>query len=78
VETVQAIKTQQYMNPEMRSVQIPSDLYAQAEKKFGPRFGSVDELVSFTLRELVRDDAAQMDEAERRMVEERLRDLGYI
>jgi len=66
------------MNPEMRSVQIPADLYAQAEKKFGRRFASVDELVAFALRELVRDDAAQMDDAERRLVEERLRDLGYI
>jgi Arc/MetJ-type ribon-helix-helix transcriptional regulator len=66
------------MNAETRSVQIPVDLYAEAQNKFGQRFASVDELVTFALRELVRDDAAQMDEAERRLVEERLRDLGYL
>jgi hypothetical protein len=66
------------MNPEMRSVQLPADLCAAAEKKFGERFANLEELISFTLRELIRDDSAQMEEAERRMVEERLRDLGYI
>jgi hypothetical protein len=32
----------------------------------------------FALSEFSRDDAAQMDEAERRVIEQRLRDLGYV
>jgi len=30
------------------------------------------------LQELLRDKAAQMDESERRVIEQRLKDLGYI
>jgi hypothetical protein len=30
------------------------------------------------LQDLVREDAARLDEEERRIIEERLKDLGYI
>jgi hypothetical protein len=62
----------------MRDVQLPADLCAAAEQKFGQRFASLDELLAFVLRELLRDEGAPFDQAEQRLVEERLRDLGYL
>ena len=62
----------------MRDVRLPEELCALAEKKFGDKFGSLEELLSFILRDLSRDDAAQSDRAEQHIVEERLRELGYI
>jgi len=61
-----------------RQVQLPEDLCAAAEKKFAARFHSVEELLEFILRDLVQDSAAAADENEQRIVEERLRELGYI
>ncbi len=66
------------MSNHLREVHLPADLCDKAERIFGARFGSIEELLVFLLRELLRDDAAKMDEAERRVIEERLRDLGYI
>jgi hypothetical protein len=63
---------------EMRTVQLPSDLCASAENKFVAVFGSVEELLVFVLLDLARDDAATADQAEQRLVEERLRELGYL
>ncbi len=63
---------------EMREVRLPADLCAAVEKKFGQTFASLEELLTFVLRDLSRDDAAQFDQAEQRLVEERLRELGYL
>jgi len=63
---------------EMRTIQLPADLCAAAEKKLGQRFGSLEELLTFVLRDLTRDEARQFDEAEQRLVEQRLRELGYL
>jgi hypothetical protein len=38
----------------------------------------VDELLAFVLRDLLRDESAQADQAEQRLVEQRLRELGYL
>jgi hypothetical protein len=61
-----------------REVMLPADLCRSAEEKFGKRFASVEELLVFVLRTLLSEDAAEMDQAEARIVEDRLRDLGYI
>lgn len=66
------------MSSRMRDVQIPADLCAAAEAKFKGRFATLEELLIFVIGELVRDDSAKMDEADRRLIDERLRDLGYI
>lgn len=63
---------------ESREVRIPEDLCAAAVKKFGDRFSSVEELVAFLLRELVSADAVELDQAEQAVVEQRLKDLGYL
>ena len=61
-----------------RDFRLPAELCESAEKKFGARFGRLEQFLSFVLHELVRDDAAQMDRNEQRVIEERLKDLGYI
>ena len=66
------------MPNDLRNVQLPSELCEAIEKRFGPRFGSLEEFLAHVMRELVRDEAGQMDEAERRIVEARLKDLGYM
>ena len=63
---------------EMRTIQLPADLCAGAEKKFARVFGSVEELLVAVLRDLLRGEAQSADEAEQRLVEERLRELGYL
>lgn len=63
---------------ESREIRIPADLCDAAEKKFGAKFRSVDDLVIFLLQELIRRDTADLDRADQAVVEERLRDLGYI
>jgi hypothetical protein len=61
-----------------RDVRLPSELCQAAELKFGERFGSLEQFLIFVLQELVRDEATAMDEAETRIIEQRLKDLGYI
>jgi len=63
---------------ESREIKLPEDLCAAAEKKFAGRFGSVEELVAFLLRELVSGDTVELDRAEKEAVEQRLKDLGYL
>jgi len=63
---------------ELRELRLPVDLCARAEKKFSAKFASLEELLTFVLQELLREDASQADEAEQKIVEERLRELGYI
>ena len=63
---------------EMRDVRLPADLCATAEKKFGHVFGSLEELLGFILRDLAREEGLQPDQAEQELVEERLRELGYL
>jgi hypothetical protein len=53
-------------------------LCAAAEKKFAQKFSTLEELLTFILQDLLRDEALQLDHAEQRIIEERLRELGYI
>jgi hypothetical protein len=66
------------MTDQWRDVRLPSELCAAAEQKFAERFGNVEELLSFVLRELLHSDVGQLDQAEQDIIEKRLRDLGYI
>jgi hypothetical protein len=63
---------------EMRDVRLPTELCAAAEKKFAARFKNLEDLLEFVLRDLLNDEAAQLDQTEQRVIEERLRDLGYM
>ncbi len=61
-----------------RNILVPEELCLAAEKMFAGRFNSMDELVAHLLREVLREDASRMDEAELAIIEQRLRGLGYV
>jgi hypothetical protein len=61
-----------------REVKLPEDLCKKIENLYGKRFGTLEQFLTFALEELTRDDASQADQAEQRIIEERLKDLGYI
>jgi hypothetical protein len=63
---------------EMRKVALPEQLCRAAEEKFSQRFGTLEELLTATLNELLRDDALRMDEQEQQIIEARLKALGYV
>ena len=63
---------------EIRDLRLPADVCAAAEKRFGHVFGSLEELLVFVLRDLLRDEACGADQAEQKLVEDRLRELGYL
>lgn len=62
----------------MREVSLPAELCEAVERRFGEQFANIEEFLGFVLGELVRDDARRMDESDQRLIEARLRDLGYI
>ncbi|HEV2696722.1 MAG TPA: hypothetical protein VGU90_01945 [Terriglobales bacterium] len=61
-----------------RAVAVPETLCRAAEEKFAHRFATVDELVTEMLTRLLQENALAMDEKEQRIIEERLKGLGYI
>jgi hypothetical protein len=63
---------------QLREIRLPDELCAAAEVKFGSAFRKVDDLLTFLLQELLRRDTIDFDRADHTVVEERLRDLGYI
>jgi hypothetical protein len=66
------------MTTGLREIHLPEDLCASVERKFAQQFATVDELLTFVLSDLLRDDAARLDQAEQRIIEERLKELGYL
>jgi hypothetical protein len=66
------------MVEKVREVKLAAALCEAAERKFGPRFGGLEPFLNSLLQELLREDAAEMDQSERRIIEQRLKDLGYI
>jgi hypothetical protein len=65
------------MPEEMRDLRLSSELCSKAEQMYGKRFGSVEQFLTYVLEQLLRD-SAKMDQEELRIIEERLKDLGYI
>jgi hypothetical protein len=61
-----------------RTVALPEELCRAAEQNFAHRFGALDELLTELLTEMLRDNATANDEQEQRVIEERLKGLGYI
>jgi hypothetical protein len=61
-----------------RSIRLPESLCAGAERQFGSRFENLEALLTFILQELTRTDADRLDESEEKMLEHRLKELGYL
>ena len=66
------------MPNETREVRLPFDLCQIAEQQYQARFGTLEQFLTYVLQELTRDDATKADQAEQQIIEERLKDLGYI
>jgi len=64
--------------PARRQISLPEELCAAAERQYGSRFENLESLLEFVLRELTRNEAEALDQAEQAILEQRLRDLGYI
>jgi len=64
--------------PARRQISLPEELCAAAERRFAPQFGTMETLLEFVLRELMQDNAEALDKTEQAILEQRLRDLGYI
>jgi hypothetical protein len=68
--------------PQQRQVSLPEHLCSAAEEVYcrapGTRFPSLEKLIAFLLEEISRQDGAALDQQERRMIEERLKALGYM
>jgi hypothetical protein len=63
---------------ELRTVRLPADLCAEVEQRFAARFDGIESLLIFVLQDLLREDASKLEQAEEQIIEERLRELGYI
>jgi hypothetical protein len=61
-----------------RQISLPDELCASAENRFSSGFENLESLLEFVLRELTRSDAESLDETEQAILEERLRNLGYL
>ncbi len=66
------------MTVQIREVRLPAELSTAAEERYRKQFGSLEELIVFVLGELTREDITQLDLCEQKLVEERLRELGYL
>ncbi len=64
--------------PARRQISLPEDLCAAAEHRYGSRFENLESLLEFMLCELTRNEAEKLDQREQAILEQRLRDLGYI
>jgi hypothetical protein len=64
--------------PARRQISLPEDLCVAAERLYGSRFENLESLLEFVLRELTRNEAEKLDQREQAILEQRLRDLGYI
>ena len=63
---------------QFRTVSLPQDLCMEAERQFGGRFDNLEALLTFVLQEITKVDASLLDQAEEQMIEQRLKDLGYL
>lgn len=62
-----------------RELRLPSDLCEKMEAQIqGSQFASLEELLTFVLRDLTSRKSSSLDEQERQAIEKRLRDLGYM
>jgi hypothetical protein len=62
------------MNTSARQVSLPDAMCVAIERKFG----NLESFLTFVMNEVLRDQAAVFDQNEQRIVEERLRELGYL
>ena len=66
------------MTDQRRTIQLPEELCARAEQRYAKHFANVEDLIVFVLQNLMNNDASELDRREYEIVEQRLKDLGYL
>lgn len=66
------------MKSSLRTVNLPEELCAAAEHRYGARFASLEQMLVFLLEEITRPDAVRLDQEEEQIVQQRLKELGYL
>ncbi len=66
------------MTEDTRALRLPNNLCLAAEQRYSGRFANLEQLLIFVLEQLLKNDTAEMDKAEEAVIEQRLKDLGYI
>jgi hypothetical protein len=62
-----------------RDLRLPAEVCRAAEERIkGTSFRTLEDFLTFVLRDLTSRSGGQAEEQERKLVEERLRDLGYL
>ena len=61
-----------------RTVQLPEELCREAESWLRGRFDNLESLLALILEEIVKDESGELDLREEEIVQQRLKDLGYI
>lgn len=72
------LTTEIELSDNFRSIRLPEELCAQAERWQQGRFDTLEALITFALEEIVKDDSSRLDQQDEEMVQQRLRDLGYL
>lgn len=66
------------MNNEIRIVKLPEGLCARLQEEFGASFASLEDILVFVMHQLTLPQAVNKDKNEQEILEQRLRDLGYL
>lgn len=59
-------------------MQLSEDLCVAAEHHYRNVFGNIEQLLEAVLTELVHEEPARLDHDEQELVQQRLRELGYL
>jgi len=66
------------LSDQYRTIRLPEELCSEAETWLNGRFDSLEALIIFAVKEAIKDEGAELDQQEEELVQQRLRDLGYI
>jgi len=66
------------LSNQFRAVQLPEELCRDVESWLRGRFDNLESLLSFLLQEIVKDESSKLDLREEEIIQQRLKDLGYI
>jgi len=62
-----------------RELRLPADVCKKMEQRLqGSQFPSLEEFLTFVMREISSSDTSKIKSKERELLEQRLRDLGYM
>ncbi len=66
------------MTEQWRSIRLREELCKAVEQRYSRDFSGLEELITFVLQSLMQNDQPSPDAEELQIVEQRLKDLGYL